>query len=345
PPARWVRYEAPVVQDLTLSEAARLAAFYRAWPDLIDEELEGTPHLGPPALESELPFMTDRAQALRASVGGGIIPVAVAAVLASAGMVGAAAALWVDRKQRELALLVARGVGPGAIGVKAALEHSSAIVVGTLAGFGAAYAAVDGIDVEFPDGRVTAIAGPSGSGKSSLLRILAGLQAPTSGTVEIGGRLISRMGARRARRVRRRLIGYVFQRPSDNLLPYLSSREQIEFAARIRGAGAGEADGLLETLGIAHRADAMPGELSGGEQARLALAAAVVGRPAVVLADEPTAQLDDRSETQVVAALRSLTDQGVAVVVATHDAAVVDAADRVLRIHTGRIDRVEDRRR
>jgi putative ABC transport system ATP-binding protein len=202
---------------------------------------------------------------------------------------------------------------------------------------------LDGVDVEFPEGRVTAVAGPSGSGKSSLLRILAGLQAPTSGSVEIAGRVLTRLGARRGRRVRRRLIGYVFQRPSDNLLPYLTSVQQIDLAARLRGAGRGEAGGLLETLGLAHRADAIPAELSGGEQARLALAAAVVGRPAVVLADEPTAQLDDRSEGDVVAALRSLTEHGVAVVVATHDAAVMAAADRVVRLHGGRVERVEDR--
>ena len=144
PPTGWVRYETPVVEDLTLSEANDLTAFYREWPALIAAELdgEGTPNVGPPGLESDLPFMTDRSEALRASVGGGIIPVAVAAVLASAGMVAAAAALWADRKQQELALLVARGAGPGAIGVKAALELSSAIVVGTVAGFGAAYASV-----------------------------------------------------------------------------------------------------------------------------------------------------------------------------------------------------------
>ena len=153
------------------------------------------------------------------------------------------------------------------------------------------------------------------------------------------------MSAGRARRLRRRLIGYVFQRPSDNLLSYLTSREQIEFAARLRGSGTGQADHLLDTLGIAHRAGATPAELSGGEQARLALAAAVVGRPTVVLADEPTAQLDDRSETDVVAALRTLADEGVAVVVATHDAGVMDAADRIVRIHTGRVERVEDRAR
>jgi putative ABC transport system ATP-binding protein len=202
---------------------------------------------------------------------------------------------------------------------------------------------LDGVDAEFPEGRVTAVAGPSGSGKSSLLRILAGLQAPTSGSVEVAGRVLTRLGTRRSRRVRRRLIGYVFQRPSDNLLPYLTSVEQIELAARLRGAGRGEAAGLLDVLGLAHRDGARPGELSGGEQARLALAAAVVGRPAVVLADEPTAQLDDRSEGDVVAALRSLTDHGVAVVVATHDAAVMDAADRVVRLHGGRVERVEDR--
>jgi putative ABC transport system permease protein len=138
PPPRWVRYEVPVVRDLTLTEAADLTAFYAGWPLDIGEQL-GAP---PAELDSDLTFMTDRASALRASVGGGIVPVAVAAVLASAGMVVAAAALWADRKQQELTLLVARGIGPGGIGVKAALELSLAIVAGTVAGFGASYWAI-----------------------------------------------------------------------------------------------------------------------------------------------------------------------------------------------------------
>jgi putative ABC transport system permease protein len=142
PPPRWVRYEAPLVGEPTLAEASDLTAFYRAWPAAIDAALGDVAHTGPPPLESDLRFMTDRAEALRASVGGGIVPVAVAAVLASAGMVAAAAALWADRKHQEVSLLVARGVGPGAIGVKAALELSLAIAVGTVAGFLAAFASV-----------------------------------------------------------------------------------------------------------------------------------------------------------------------------------------------------------
>jgi putative ABC transport system permease protein len=142
PPPQWVTYEAPVIDELTLGEAADLTAFYRRWPGLIDDELGEVPHTGPPSLQSDLTFMTDRAEALQASIGGGIVPVAVAAVLASAGMVAAAAALWADRKHQELALLVARGIGPAAIGLKAALELLLAIVAGTVAGFLAAYASV-----------------------------------------------------------------------------------------------------------------------------------------------------------------------------------------------------------
>ena len=117
--------------DLTLAQASDLTAFYRSWPALIDAELtdSDTPHQGMPVLESELTFMTERAEALRASIGGGVVPVAVAAVLAAAGMVAAAAALWADRRHQELALLVARGIGPAAIGVKAVLELSLAIAV------------------------------------------------------------------------------------------------------------------------------------------------------------------------------------------------------------------------
>jgi putative ABC transport system permease protein len=144
PPTQWVRYEAPVTRDLTLEEAIDLTAFYRSWPGLIDAELGAreVPRVGAPVLESDLTFMAARADALRASVGGGIVPVAVAAILAAAGMVAAAAALWADRKHQELSLLVARGIGPGAIGVKAALELSSAIVAGTAAGFVAAYGSI-----------------------------------------------------------------------------------------------------------------------------------------------------------------------------------------------------------
>src|SRR2546426_3217747 len=144
--------------------------------------------------------------------------------------------------------------------------------------------ALKGIDAAFPAGAVTALVGPSGSGKSSLLRILACVDRPTAGQVRIGEMEVSSLSNRKRRAVRRALIGYMFQRPSDNLISYLTTKEHVETAARLRGRSEGnEGAEILETLGMWPRADHRPDELSGGEQQRLALAAAVVGGPPVVL--------------------------------------------------------------
>jgi putative ABC transport system ATP-binding protein len=199
--------------------------------------------------------------------------------------------------------------------------------------------ALKGVDARFPAGEVTSVVGPSGSGKSSFLRILAGLERPTAGSVQIGGEEFSNVGGRRLRTMRRRRLGYVFQRPSDNLIPYLTVMEHLQMAARFRGlravSGAGE---LLESLGLEGREHHRPGQLSGGEQQRVAFAQAVVGEPALVVADEPTAELDGESGRALMEAVTAQAGRGSAFVISTHDPAVVAEADRVLTLRHGALE-------
>jgi putative ABC transport system ATP-binding protein len=197
--------------------------------------------------------------------------------------------------------------------------------------------ALHGIDADFPAGQLTAVVGPSGAGKSSLLRILACVDRPTAGSVRIGGLEVSRLRARARRRVRRHLVGYVFQQPGDNLLPYLDARGHLELAARLRGVAPGEPERLLEALGLADRAGFRPEQLSGGEQQRLAFAAAVIGGPALVVADEPTAELDQRAGERLLEAIAGLRAAGTSLLVSSHDEAVVRAADRVVQVHDGTV--------
>lgn len=200
--------------------------------------------------------------------------------------------------------------------------------------------ALKGVDAAFPAGRVTAVVGPSGSGKSSLLRILACVDRPTAGSVRVGGVDVAALGGRGRRRVRRRLVGYVFQQPADNLLPYLSTREQLELAAQLRARreGIGEqVERLLAALGLEHRAGHRPEQLSGGEQQRLAFAAAVIGGPALVVADEPTAELDTEAGERLMRAVLSLRDQGTSLVLSSHDPVVTGAVDGIVRLHDGEV--------
>jgi putative ABC transport system ATP-binding protein len=192
---------------------------------------------------------------------------------------------------------------------------------------------------EFPAGRVSTIVGPSGSGKSSLLRILACVDRPTSGSVLIGGTEVSTLSVRRRRALRRTAVGYVFQNPVDNLIEYLTATDQLRLAARLRGVRPDpvEIDRLLTVLGLGHRADHLPVQLSGGEQQRLAFACAVIGRPAIVVADEPTAELDSASADRVLQAVHDLRAEGVAFLLSSHDPRVVETADHLLRLEHGRV--------
>lgn len=197
-----------------------------------------------------------------------------------------------------------------------------------------------GVDATFPAGRVTAVVGPSGSGKSSLLRILAGLDRPTAGSVLIGGRETSGMSQRDLHAVRRHMVGYVFQRPSDNLIPYLTVREQLEHASCLRGGsrtGTKMYD-VLDRLGLSDRLDHRPHQLSGGEQQRVAFAQAVVGDPVLIVADEPTAELDLRSARALLTTVEDLARDGIAIVMSTHDPEVVKRAHKTLMLRHGAVE-------
>jgi ABC-type lipoprotein export system ATPase subunit len=197
--------------------------------------------------------------------------------------------------------------------------------------------ALQGVDATFERARLTVIAGPSGSGKSSLLRTLAALHQPRRGVVEVDGRDLTRLRPRQRRRLRRQTIGVVLQDPADNLVDGLTAREQVELAARLRGADPAEAVDLLDAVGLADRQGCGPAELSGGEQQRVAFAAGAIGRPTLLLADEPTAELDAEAGATLIAIMRGLVDRGATLVVSSHDAAVAEAADDVLSLRDGRV--------
>lgn len=195
------------------------------------------------------------------------------------------------------------------------------------------------VSKDFPRGRITAIAGPSGSGKSSLLRILACVDRPTTGAVLIEGTDVATLRVRQRRALRRSSVSYMFQNPIDNLVDYLPAREQVKLASRLRGirTGSDEIERLLRVLGLDHRLRHTPHQLSGGEQQRLAAACAVIGHPAIVIADEPTAELDSAAADRVLEAFRDLRSEGVAFVISSHDPRVVAIADNLLRLDHGRV--------
>ncbi|MGH9213295.1 MAG: ABC transporter ATP-binding protein [Acidimicrobiales bacterium] len=198
--------------------------------------------------------------------------------------------------------------------------------------------ALQDVDASFGRGQLSVVAGPSGSGKSSLLRVLAGLQHPRAGTVEIGDADVTRLRPRLLRRLRRRTIGMVLQDPSDNLVGYLPAIEQVRLAAALRGVDPGETASLLDTTGLSDRAASYPHELSGGEQQRVAFAAAAIGPPTLLLADEPTAELDAVAGARLVEAMADLVRRGATLVVTSHDPAVIAAADHVVALRDGRVE-------
>lgn len=199
--------------------------------------------------------------------------------------------------------------------------------------------ALRGVNLTLARGSITALVGPSGSGKSTLLRLLACIDRPDSGEIFIDGTEVS--GLSRAGRVklRRDKLGFLYQTPADNLLEYLTVREHLELGAGLRGLGKRDPqiNALLDRLGLTDRADHLPRHLSGGEQQRTAIAFAAIGPPALLVADEPTGQLDHGTAEEVLAALRVLATTGVAVVAATHDPAVAKQADQVVQLRDGAV--------
>jgi putative ABC transport system ATP-binding protein len=195
------------------------------------------------------------------------------------------------------------------------------------------------VSLSIPRAQVTVVVGPSGSGKSSLLRLLACIDSPDTGEVLVAGQRVDRLRPRARRRLRQRQVAYLFQRPGENLLPYLDAVAQIRLAAALRGAPVSRAGALdlLDRLGLRERADHMPGRLSGGEQQRLAVACGVVGDPALVVADEPTAELDTAAAERVLTAMEDLASAGVGFVLSSHDPRVMAIADGFVRLDHGRL--------
>jgi ABC-type lipoprotein export system ATPase subunit len=196
--------------------------------------------------------------------------------------------------------------------------------------------ALKGLSAEVPASALLAVVGPSGSGKSSLLRLISGLDRPTSGTLVVEGTSVHDASARTLRRFRRATVGYLFQRPSDNFLPHLTVGEHLRLARGLTHRPPRiEQEALLSTLGIEERVDHLPSELSGGEQQRAAIAEVLVGGATIVVADEPTAELDSTSASHVMDTMVELARAGVTFVVATHDRSVMRRADAALELDHG----------
>jgi putative ABC transport system ATP-binding protein len=196
-----------------------------------------------------------------------------------------------------------------------------------------------GIDVTVAPGEFVAVMGPSGGGKSTLLHLLGGLDRPTAGEIWLEGQRVDGLSETRWALLRRRRIGFVFQ--FFNLIGNLTIADNVELPALLAGLSATEArrrrETLLDELGIAAVATKVPAQLSGGQQQRVALARALVNRPTLLLADEPTGNLDSQSTRDVLALLRSYHDRGQTIFLVTHDARVASVADRVVTMRDGRL--------
>ena len=201
----------------------------------------------------------------------------------------------------------------------------------------AALRVLDGVDLDVRAGELVAVTGRSGSGKSTLLNIVGALDRPDAGSVEVCGVRLDGAPERALAPLRRDRIGFVFQ--SFHLLPELTGLENVLLPARLNGRGPALERGrrLVEQLGLGDAAERLPAVLSGGEQQRLAIARALVNDPRLVLADEPTGNLDSESGVAVLQLLRAIADEGRAVLLVTHEREATRRADRVLRLEHGRL--------
>jgi putative ABC transport system ATP-binding protein len=199
--------------------------------------------------------------------------------------------------------------------------------------------ALDGVSLTVASGEFLAVAGPSGSGKTTLLNLIGCLDTPTSGEVEIDGEPVSALSSGQRADLRARKLGFIFQ--TFNLIPVLTAYENVEYPLLIHRRGGDVATRVraaLEQVGLADRARHRPTELSGGQQQRVAIARALVSEPALVLADEPTANLDSHTGHDIIELMRRLNrERGTTFVFSTHDPRIMTAADRVLEISDGRI--------
>mgnify|MGYP001028990783 CR=1 FL=1 len=201
--------------------------------------------------------------------------------------------------------------------------------------------ALNGIDLRVKKGEFVAVMGSSGSGKTTLLNLIGTLDTPTEGSIILDQEDLSKLRESDKDRIRRHKIGFVYQ--FYNLIPVLSARENIELPMDLanvdRKKSRERTDQLLKTVGLSDRADHRPDELSGGEQQRVAIARALANRPSLILADEPTGDLDTKTGQEVIGQLKDLCkEEGVTVIMVTHDPIAADFADRIVRMRDGRIE-------
>jgi ABC-type lipoprotein export system ATPase subunit len=216
------------------------------------------------------------------------------------------------------------------------------VASGLVKTFGAGRAArrvLDGAGLRVEAGELVAVLGRSGSGKSTLLHVLGGLEPVEAGSIEVAGERVNGASQRALSDLRRRSIGFVFQ--FFHLLPELSGEANVLLATRVRGADPAarrRGQALIDRLGLREVAGSLPHQLSGGEQQRFAIARALVNDPALILADEPTGNLDTQAGAYVLQMLRATADEGRGVVMVTHETAASSRADRVLVLHDGRLE-------
>jgi ABC-type lipoprotein export system ATPase subunit len=235
---------------------------------------------------------------------------------------------------------------PGAATSPAAAQGAEAMIacdqlVRIYTGQGIEVQALQGLDLLVADGELTALIGAAGSGKTTLMNILAGLDTATAGTVRVAGHDLAAATARERMAYRRSVVGFIWQQASRNLLSYMTARQNVmlpmRFGSLRRRERTRRADFLLDALGIAHCADRTPERMSGGEQQRAAIATALANQPRVLLADEPTGELDSSTAREVFAALQTANAElGTTVLVVTHDPAVSSQVRRTIAIRDGR---------
>ncbi len=200
--------------------------------------------------------------------------------------------------------------------------------------------ALDELTLSIDEGEWVAVTGPSGSGKTTLLNVLSGLDRPTSGTVRVGGVALSSLSARELARYRQRTVGLVFQQ--FHLIPYLTALENVMLAQYVHSmTDRGEAEAALRRVGLGERLHHLPSQLSGGEQQRVCIARALINQPPLILADEPTGNLDAVNEAIVMSLLADLHHQGHTLILVTHDPGIAARAGREIRLEHGRLAQVE----
>ena len=201
--------------------------------------------------------------------------------------------------------------------------------------------ALNGVDLTIQSGEFTAIVGPSGSGKTTFLNIISGLDAPTEGKVRLSGKVLSEMGGNELSDFRRDNIGFIFQ--AYNLIPVLTVEENVEYIMLLAGVPKAERHdrvvAMLETVGLKDVEDRLPTQLSGGQQQRVAIARAMVSEPAIILADEPTANLDSKTGADLLEMMSQLNvETGMTFIFSTHDPMVMESAKRLITLRDGQVD-------